>query len=354
AKPGVEDLPRVIEEQSVGGGQRKRIAVIRHHVEAAGGQVGGTAPKPRVRRGMGVMEVPCVHARVAPHTLFVGANGASRYICCHLCRMRAGAHLVVAKKQTEEIWRFLVTRLIFTTEGRRARAKFPDPWKTGLTEAPLPPPPDSRLVRLVIGGDRDPALVADPRDPRRPVQTRERAGAGALTQRVSAFLGGLWPAGPREEDESPRDRRAVAHLDHAALRVPEGVPGHLDWGGKTFLALLREYPERRRQLRRRRQEPRLHALHKFRDWLREESASGNPFGGEPVPLTPGGEETEDDPADFVPAGQEASGWTVEGASEVPLAPRLEPDVNPRLLVAVDTANGGMTFHGSAFRVKCLQ
>ena len=67
-----------------------------------------------------MMEVACIHARVAPHMLFLGANGTIRYITCHLCRDGAGAHLVITKKgpgSVEGRWRYLALRLIFTLGG---------------------------------------------------------------------------------------------------------------------------------------------------------------------------------------------------------------------------------------------
>ena len=101
-----------------------------------------------------MMEVVCIHARVAPHMLFVGANATTRYIVCHLCRDGAGAHLVITKKgpgSVEGRWRYFALRLIFTLEGRHLRAKL-----TG-SDAPLPPPKDSREVRHMIGAHGDPA-----------------------------------------------------------------------------------------------------------------------------------------------------------------------------------------------------
>ena len=151
---------------------------------------GGGGPHPlRIIQGLPVMETPCIHARVAPHALFFGANGSSRYIVCHLCREGAGAHLVVAKKGTEGRWRYLAFRLVFTLEGRCLRARVAN------DDAPLAPPADSREVRLVVGEDGDPALLTDPKDDRRAIHTRERIG-GAMAKRASAFLSGLLRAGP--------------------------------------------------------------------------------------------------------------------------------------------------------------
>ena len=59
-----------------------------------------------------MMEVACIHARVAPHMLFVGANATTRYIVCHLCRDGVGAHLVITKKgqgAQEGKWRYLAS-----------------------------------------------------------------------------------------------------------------------------------------------------------------------------------------------------------------------------------------------------
>ena len=139
---------------------------------------GGGPHPPLIIQGLPVMETPCIHARVAPHALFFGANGSSRYIVCHLCREGAGAHLVVAKG-TEGRWRYLAFRLVFTLEGGCLRARVAN------DDAPLAPPADSREVRLVVGEDGDPALLTVPKDDRRAIHT---PGKGR---------GGRWPRGPR-------------------------------------------------------------------------------------------------------------------------------------------------------------